>query len=53
MAKSMRTAYAEALIELGGINDKLVVLDADLGHTTMTCMFKDVYPEKHFNFGIA
>lgn len=53
MAKSMRTAYAEALIELGGINEKLVVLDADLGHTTMTCMFKDVYPEKHFNFGIA
>lgn len=53
MAKSMRTAFAEALIELAGQNDKIVSLDADLGHTTMTCMFQEVYPDRHFNFGIA
>ena len=53
MAESMRTAYAEALIELGKTNEKVVVLDADLGHTTMTCAFQEQFPEKHFNFGIA
>lgn len=53
MVKSMRTAYAEALIELGEKNDKVVVMDADLGHTTMTCLFQEKFPEKHFNFGIA
>lgn len=53
MAKSMRTAFAEALIEVAGKNEKIVSLDADLGHTTMTCMFQEVYPERHFNFGIA
>lgn len=53
MAKSMRTAYAETLIELGGTNDKAVVMDADLGHTTMSCLFQEKYPDRHFNFGIA
>lgn len=53
MAESMRTAFAEALTELAGKNEKIVSLDADLGHTTMTCMFRDVYPNRHFNFGIA
>jgi len=53
MAKSMRTAYAEALIELGAQNEKVVALDADLGHTTMSCLFKEQYPNRHFNFGIA
>ena len=29
-SKSLRVAYGEALVELGAVNDKVVVLDADL-----------------------
>lgn len=53
MGKSLRTAYGEALVKLGAINDKVVVLDADLAHATQTCMFKDQYPDRFFNMGIA
>ncbi len=53
MGKSLRVAYGEALKELGDVNDKIVVLDADLAHATMTCTFKDAYPDRFFNFGIA
>ncbi len=48
-----RDAYGKALVELGAINDKLVVLDADLAAATKTGMFKKAYPEKFFDCGIA
>ena len=48
-----RDAYGKALVELGGINDKVVVLDADLAAATKTGMFKKAYPEKFFDCGIA
>ena len=48
-----RDAYGEALAELGAINDKVVVLDADLSKSTKTNDFKKVYPERFFNLGIA
>lgn len=35
-----RDGYGKALVELGAINDKLVVLDADLAEATKTAMFK-------------
>lgn len=53
MGKSLRVAYGEALAKLGAKNDKVVVLDADLAHATQTCLFKDAYPDRHFNMGIA
>ena len=52
-SKSLRVAYGEALVELGAKNDKVVVMDADLAHATMTNMFQAKYPDRHFNFGIA
>ncbi len=51
--KATRAAYGEALAELGAVNDKIVVLDADLAHATMTITFKNAYPDRHFNAGIA
>ena len=51
--KATRAAYGEALAELGAVNDKVVVLDADLAHATMTVTFKNAFPERHFNAGIA
>ena len=51
--KATRQAYGEALVELGAVNDKVVVLDADLAHATMSCHFASAYPERFFNAGIA
>ena len=52
-AKSLRVAYGEALVELGARNGKVVVLDADLAHATMTSMFEAKYPDRFYNFGLA
>ena len=48
-----RDAYGKALVELGGINDKVVVLDADLAKATKTITFKKEFPEKFIDCGIA
>lgn len=53
MDKALRVAYGEALLELGAKNDKVVVLDADLAHATMTHFFAGEYPHRFYNFGIA
>ncbi len=51
--KATRLAYGEALAKLGAENDKIVVLDADLSHSTMTCKFAEKFPHRFFNAGIA
>lgn len=50
---STRVAYGEALANLGEKNDKVVVLDADLSHATMTAAFGKRFPDRFFNAGIA
>lgn len=52
-AKSLRVAYGEALVELGAADDRIVVLDADLAHATMTSLFQEKYPDRFYNFGLA
>lgn len=51
--KAMRVAYGEALANLGEKNSKVVALDADLAHATMTATFAQKFPERFFNAGIA
>ncbi len=51
--KATRVAYGEALVELGAVNDKIVVLDADLSGSTNTAKFAKAYPDRFFNAGIA
>lgn len=51
--KATRQAYGEALVELGKINENVVVLDADLTKSTKTNMFQKEFPERHFNMGIS
>ena len=53
MGKSLRVAYGEALVKLGQMNDKVVVLDADLAHATMSATFAEVFPDRFYNMGIA
>ena len=48
-----REAYGKALVELAAVNDKVVVLDADLAGATKTSVFQKAFPDRHFDFGIA
>ena len=50
---NMRKAYGEALLELGRENGKIVVLEADLGKSTMSNMFGGAFPDRYFQMGIA
>ena len=52
-AKASRAAFGEALIELGGRDERIVTLDADLSKSTMTAGFSKKYPGRAFNLGIA
>ena len=53
MGKSLRVAYGEALVKLGQTNDKVVALDADLAHATMSATFAEAFPDRFYNMGIA
>lgn len=53
MGKATRDAYGEVLQEIGTEDFKVVVLDADLSSSTKTNQFKKLYPNRHFNAGIA
>lgn len=53
LVRSTRAAYGDALLYLGAENDNVVVLDADLSESTMTCKFAEKYPDKFYNMGIA
>lgn len=50
---NQRVAYGKTLVELGKENENIVVLDADLGGSTMGKLFEEAYPERHFEAGIA
>jgi len=48
-----RDIYGQTLAELGGENNNIVVLDADLSSSTRTSIFAKQFPERFFNFGVA
>jgi transketolase len=50
---SMRDAYAETLVQIGGQDSRIVVLGADTSVSIKTSNFGEKYPERFFNVGIA
>ncbi len=50
---NQRIAYGNTLVELGKEDQRIVVLDADLGGSTMGKLFETEYPDRHFEMGIA
>ncbi|MDR0636255.1 MAG: transketolase family protein [Treponema sp.] len=50
---NLRKAYGEALVEAGKLNKDIVVLEADLGKSTMSVLFKQAFPDRYFEMGIA
>jgi transketolase len=51
--QNQRQVYGETLLELGRKNKNIVVLEADLGKSTMTCLFEQEFPERFFEMGIG
>lgn len=49
----IREAYGNTLIELGSVNEDVVVLDADLTVSTKTNLFGEKYPERFFTMGVS
>ncbi len=50
--KATRDGYGAALVELGK-DKRIVALDADLAESTRSIKFKEKYPERFFDVGIA
>ncbi len=50
---AIRDAYGEALKKLGANNDKVVVLEADVGSSTKSILFGKEFPKRYFNVGIS
>lgn len=48
-----RNAYGKALVEFAPQYPELVVFDADLAGATMSSYFKDAYPDRFYDMGIA
>ena len=51
--ENLRRAYGEALVKAGKTNTDVVVLEADLGKSTMSVLFKEAFPDRYFEMGIA
>jgi transketolase len=50
---STRDAYGKALLKLGETNPRVVVLDADLWTSTRTQKFREKWPKRFIDMGIA
>ncbi|MGM0432984.1 MAG: transketolase family protein [Spirochaetota bacterium] len=53
MGKDMRQVYTDTLIELAQTDDRICVLESDLMMATGTKAFKEVYPDRFFDVGVA
>ena len=52
-SNSIRKAFGKTLAQIGEINEKIVVMDADLACSTQTKLFADKFPDRFFDCGIA
>ena len=48
-----RVSYGQTLVELGREHDDFMVMDADLAASTQTALFRDAFPERFVDVGIA
>lgn len=53
MMRNQKIVYGETLCALGEQNPDIVVLEADLGKSTMSCLFGQRFPRRYFEMGIA
>lgn len=53
MPKAIRDAFGEELVAIGHENPRVVVLDGDLATSTKVTFFRDTFPDRFFQVGIA
>ena len=53
ITKATRVSFGEALCEMAEARPDIIVLDADLAAATNTSIFRNAYPERFFDCGIA
>lgn len=53
MGKALRVAWGEAVTELAHEDDRIVMLDGDLGSSTMANMFEAAHPDRFYQMGVA
>jgi len=51
--RATREGYIEGLLEAGERDSRVVVVDGDVSRSTGTIAFKDRFPDRFFNLGIA
>lgn len=51
--QNQRQVYGETLLDMGRKNKSIVTLEADLGKSTMSCLFEKEFPERFFEMGIG
>jgi transketolase len=51
--RALRDVFGTTLVELGRTNERIVVLDGDLGTSTRVTDFRDAFPERFVQCGIA
>jgi transketolase len=51
--KANREAFGEALVELGRRDPRVVVFDADVCTSTRTVLFRDAFPDRFIQMGVA
>ncbi len=52
MSKATRSVFGETIAKLGETDPDIVVLDADLAKSTMSCTFAKAHPDRFFEMGI-
>lgn len=50
---NQRVEYGNELVALGHDDSRIVVLEADLGKSTMSTLFEAAFPNRYFEMGIA
>jgi transketolase len=50
---AQRDAFGKALVDLGALNERVVVVDADLASSTKATMFEAAYPDRFFQMGVT
>jgi transketolase len=51
--KSARDGYGDGLLDIAQANEDVVVLSADLSESTRVIAFRDQYPDRFFELGVA
>ncbi len=51
--RATREGYVEGLLDAAERDDRVVVIDGDVSRSTGTIAFREKYPERFFNLGIA